>query len=64
MEAEQCYAWCACVIFLEVESEILMGGRITCLFSIIQFTSLIKDQQEGGKRTCACAYTQGNRLEM
>lgn len=26
MEAEQCYAWCSCVIFLEVESEI-WGGK-------------------------------------
>lgn len=31
--------------FLDAESEILMGGRIACLFSIIQFPSLSDDQQ-------------------
>lgn len=32
MEAEQCYAWCSCVIFLEVESEILMEGGLHVYF--------------------------------
>lgn len=49
MEAEHCCAWCSCVFF-EVESANLMGGMITCLLSIMQFTSLSRDQQVGKKK--------------
>lgn len=45
---------CILIVFLQVESEFLMGGRIACLFSIIHLTSLSKDEQIRKKRTCRC----------
>lgn len=33
MEGKQCYAWSSCVIFLEVESEILREGGLHAIFN-------------------------------